>query len=47
VFAAFAMTQGEFQPATRRGLASLVVVLLVTAGTFAAALKLNHVILPH
>ena len=32
--AAFAMTQGEFQPATRRGLFSLIVVLLLLVVLF-------------
>ena len=46
VFAAFAMSQGEFQPETRRGLASLVGVLALTGLVLLAALKLNHIKLP-
>jgi flagellin-like protein len=45
--AAFAMTQGEFQPETRRGLASLIGVLLLVGIVVLSALKLNHVVLPH
>jgi len=45
-FAAFAMRQGEFQPATRRGLLSLVVVLVVAAVLGVMAYQLDHLNLP-
>jgi hypothetical protein len=44
--AAFAFTQGPFQPTTRRGLLSLSVVLVVVAGLFMLALRLDHPMIP-
>ena len=43
---AFAMTQGEFQPSTRRGLFSLVLALLVVAAFFVAGINFDHLHLP-
>jgi hypothetical protein len=45
-FAAFAMNQGEFQPSTRRGLVSLVVVLAIAAVLGVMAYQLDHLNLP-
>lgn len=45
-FAAFAMNQGEFQPSTRRGLFSLVMVLVAIAALSLLALHLDHLNLP-
>ena len=42
----FAFNQGEFQPATRKGLLSLVIVLLLAAGLGVLALRLDHLNLP-
>jgi len=44
--AAFAMTQGEFQPGTRRGLFSLILVLLVVVLLFLTGKSLTHITLP-
>ena len=44
--AAFAMTQGELQPSTRRGLLSLTVVLVVVALPFLSANGFDHLALP-
>jgi len=43
VASAFALTQGAFQPATKRGLASLLVVLIILVCLYVAALNLDHV----
>lgn len=43
---AFAMTQGPFQPQTKRGLLSLVGVLVVGAALFVVAFRLDHPTLP-
>ncbi len=43
---AFAMTQGEFQDGTRRGMFSLVLALLVLAGVVLSSIKLTHLNLP-
>ena len=45
-FVAFAMNQGEFRPATRRGLFSLVLVLVVGAVLALTAIRLDHLNLP-
>ena len=45
-FAAFAFTQGPFQPSTRKGLLSLTLVLLLVVGVFFLAFKLDHPVLP-
>jgi hypothetical protein len=45
-FAAFALNQGEFQPATKRGLLSLVVVLVAAAALGVLAFHLDHLNLP-
>ena len=45
-FAAFALNQGEFQPGTRRGLLSLVVVLVLAAVLGLLAFQLDHLNLP-
>jgi hypothetical protein len=45
-FAAFALNQGEFQPATKRGLVSLVVVLMLAAVLGVLAFHLDHLTLP-
>lgn len=45
-FAIFALNQGEFQPATRKGLASLVMVLLLAAVLGVLAVRLDHLNLP-
>jgi hypothetical protein len=44
--AAFAMTQGEFQPATKRGLFTLIVVLLLLVLLFVTAKSWTHITLP-
>ena len=44
--AAFAMTQGEFQPGTKRGLASLIVVALLLALMFFTGRAWTHITLP-
>jgi hypothetical protein len=43
---AFAMTQGPFLPDTRRGLLSLVGVVLVGTALFVLAFQLDHPTLP-
>ncbi|MFN2465371.1 MAG: hypothetical protein ABR598_03795 [Candidatus Dormibacteria bacterium] len=43
---AWAMTQGEFQPGTRRGLFSLVLVVLLLAGVIVSSTRLTHLNLP-
>lgn len=43
---AFAMTQGEFQPGTRRGLFSLVLALAVLAILVFSGVKMTHLTLP-
>jgi hypothetical protein len=43
---AFAMTQGEFQPGTRRGLASLIAALLLLAALFLSGISFTHINLP-
>ena len=45
-FAIFALNQGEFQPATRKGLASLVTVVLLAAILGVLATRLDHLNLP-
>jgi hypothetical protein len=45
-FSVFALNQGEFQPATRKGLLSLVMVLLLAAVLGVLAVRLDHVNLP-
>jgi multisubunit Na+/H+ antiporter MnhB subunit len=47
VLMAFAMTQGEFEPETRRGLVSLTVVLILAVLLFVLAKALDHPGLPH
>jgi hypothetical protein len=42
----FAFNQGEFQPATRKGLLSLVVVLLLAVVLGVIAVRLDHLNLP-
>ena len=44
--AAFAMTQGEFQPTTRRGLVSLLLALFVLAVLLYSGKTLVHLHLP-
>ncbi len=43
---AFAMTQGDFQTGTRRGLFSLLLALLVLAALVLSGMKLTHLHLP-
>ncbi|MGI8610468.1 MAG: hypothetical protein ACR2MY_14800 [Candidatus Dormibacteria bacterium] len=43
---AYAMTQGEFQPATRRGLVSLALALAVLAVLLVSGWQLDHLHLP-
>jgi uncharacterized membrane protein YadS len=45
-FSAFAMSQGEFQPATRWGLLSLVLALLLAVVLGVLAFHLDHLNLP-
>ena len=44
--AAFAMTQGEFQPGTKRGLFSLILALLVLVLLFLTGREWTHITLP-
>jgi hypothetical protein len=46
VFSAFAFNQGEFQPGTKRGLFSLVVVVLFVTILGVVAFQLDHLNLP-
>ena len=43
---AFALTQGEFQPATRSGLVSLVIALILLAVLLFSGLTWDHLHLP-
>jgi glycerol-3-phosphate acyltransferase PlsY len=45
-FSVFALNQGEFQTATRKGLLSLVLVSLLAAVLGVLAVRLDHVNLP-
>jgi len=45
-FSVFALNQGEFQPATRKGLLSLVLVLLLAVVLGVLAVRLDHLNLP-
>jgi hypothetical protein len=45
-FAAFALNQGEFQLSTKRGLLSLVLVLVLVAVLGVLAFQLDHLNLP-
>jgi hypothetical protein len=44
--AAFAMTQGEFQPSTRSGLVSLVAALIVLAVLLFSGITWDHIRMP-
>ena len=44
--AAFAMTQGEFQPGTKRGLFTLIVILLLLTVMILSGRTLTHIHLP-
>ena len=46
VFSAFAFNQGEFQPGTKRGLFSLVVVVLFISVLGVLAFHMDHLNLP-
>jgi hypothetical protein len=46
VFSAFAFNQGEFQPGTKRGLFSLVVVVIFVSILGALAFQMDHLNLP-
>jgi hypothetical protein len=46
VFSAFAFNQGEFQPGTKRGLFSLVVVVLFISVLGGLAFQMDHLNLP-
>jgi hypothetical protein len=46
VFSAFAFNQGEFQPGTKRGLFSLVVVVLFITILGVLAFRMDHLSLP-
>ena len=43
---AFAMTQGEFQPGTRRGLFTFVLAILVVVGLVYSGITWDHLHLP-
>ena len=45
-FAVFALNQGEFQPETRKGLMSLVTVLVLAVVLGGLAIQLDHLNLP-
>jgi hypothetical protein len=45
-FSIFALNQGEFQPATRKGLLSLVTVVLLAVVLGLLAVRLDHLNLP-
>jgi hypothetical protein len=46
IFSAFAFNQGEFQPGTKRGLLSLVVVVLFISILGVLAFQMDHLDLP-